>query len=324
MGQRQYPVLLISGTRPTRPLSFIVVHYCDDYFYNLLRSECVHDPFNQLITIDNRQNLFFDNLSEAINAGLDQARHELVVVVHEDVLLPQGWHEQFEKSLSDLEKVDPQWGMLGAVGWTEQAQLVGHRSDPHAYANTLMDVKFMPVQRLDEQLMIFRKSSGIRLDELLPSIHNIGRDMASTLRQHGLKTYVIDAPTVHKYADEQGNLIERREDSPKIQARKLRSFVADWACSDEYLYHKWPAWRPEDYEEETWSMDGVSEAVRNQLEQPVVLLARGGSGSRLLSWLAADAGVFLGNEINISCDALELVQPLYKGVLTKYLRRASW
>ena len=324
MGQRLYPILPASSARPARPLSFVVVHYCDDYFHNILRSDCVRDPFNQLITVDNRNNLFFDNLSEAINAGLDRAVHELMVVVHEDVLFPQGWHRQLERSLADLEKADPQWGMVGAAGWTGDETLVGHWSDPHAYADTLVDTAFAPVERLDEQLMIFRRSSGLRLDALLPSIHNIGRDLASTLRRRGLKTYVIDAPTIHKYADAEGNVIETREDSPKIQARGLRSFIADRACSNEYLYRKWPAWKPDDHEEDMGSPDDLSEELRRRIEQPVVLLSRGGSGSRLLSWLAADAGLFLGNEVNISGDALELVQAVYKGILTKYLRRATW
>lgn len=324
MSRRQYPELSVSRKRPIRPLSIIVVHFSDDYFHNILKSECVHDSFNQFITVDNRRNLFFDNLSQAINAGLDQAQHELMMVVHEDVLLLPGWHERFEKSLLELEKVDPRWGMLGSAGWTDQNSLVGHWSDPHQYSNTLVDTTFVPVGRLDEQLMIFRKSSGIRLDAFLPSIHNVGRDLASTLQERGFKTYVLDAPTIHKFADEQGNLVEEKEDSPKIQGRKLPSYIADRACCDEYLNHKWPEWRPKNFKEEGYSLSKFSESVRNRLERPVVLLARGGSGSRLLSSLAIDAGVFLGNDLNISGDSRELVQALYRGVLAKYLWRASW
>jgi hypothetical protein len=60
------------------------------------------------------------------------------------------------------------------------------------------------------------------------------------------------------------------------------------------------------------------EAQARDLACPIVLLARGGSGSRLLSLLALDAGVFLGNELNISGDSLEMVPAIYQGVVDKY------
>jgi hypothetical protein len=45
--------------------------------------------------------------------------------------------------------------------------------------------------------------------------------------------------------------------------------------------------------------------------QPVILLGRGGSGTRLLAQLALSVGVFLGNELNPSHDSVEWVETLY-------------
>jgi hypothetical protein len=47
------------------------------------------------------------------------------------------------------------------------------------------------------------------------------------------------------------------------------------------------------------------------LTQPVILLGRGGSGTRLLAQLALSVGVFLGNELNASHDSVEWVETLY-------------
>jgi hypothetical protein len=47
------------------------------------------------------------------------------------------------------------------------------------------------------------------------------------------------------------------------------------------------------------------------LSQPVILLGRGGSGTRLLAQLALSVGVFLGNELNRSHDSVEWVETLY-------------
>jgi hypothetical protein len=45
--------------------------------------------------------------------------------------------------------------------------------------------------------------------------------------------------------------------------------------------------------------------------QPVILLGRGGSGTRLLAQLALSIGTFLGNELNASHDSVEWVETLY-------------
>jgi hypothetical protein len=45
--------------------------------------------------------------------------------------------------------------------------------------------------------------------------------------------------------------------------------------------------------------------------EPVILLGRGGSGTRLLAQLALATGTFLGNELNASHDSVEWVETLY-------------
>jgi len=56
-----------------------------------------------------------------------------------------------------------------------------------------------------------------------------------------------------------------------------------------------------------------SEAALDPLSQsqPVILLGRGGSGTRLLAQLALSIGTFLGNELNASHDSVEWVETLY-------------
>ena len=322
--RRKYPVLAERDVAPRRPLSFIVVRFSDDYLHNILLSPCIRNPLNQLITIDNRCSLFFDNLSQAINAGIERTVHELIAVVHEDVLLPDGWQSQLEKSLDELEQADAHWGLLGAAGFDGRARPRGHWSDPYGYRNTLHRASFARVRTIDEHLMILRKSSGLRFDDLLPGIHYIARSRVSALAQRGLATYVVNAPTIHKYSDETGKRIQRLRDSPKIRARKLPAYLADLACSDEYLHHEHPEWRPRHFRTQDWEMKAVRPEILERLTAPIILLARGGSGSRLLSWLALDAGVFLGNGLGGTGDSMEMVQDLYMGVLNKYQRRASW
>jgi hypothetical protein len=54
--------------------------------------------------------------------------------------------------------------------------------------------------------------------------------------------------------------------------------------------------------------------VIEALESVVLLTGRGGAGTRLLSQLAVDAGVFIGNEVNRSGDSTEWTELTYRMV----------
>lgn len=58
----------------------------------------------------------------------------------------------------------------------------------------------------------------------------------------------------------------------------------------------------------------------NQVQPPLILLGRGGSGTRLLSQIFHDAGVFLGSMLNVSNDSIEWVETLYSGLSRKLQR----
>ena len=58
----------------------------------------------------------------------------------------------------------------------------------------------------------------------------------------------------------------------------------------------------------------------DRAQAPLVLLGRGGSGTRLLAQVFLDAGVFLGNKLNYSNDSMEWVDTVYGAVSTKLAR----
>lgn len=322
---RQYPRLPPPINQPRRPISFVVVRFSDEYLHNILQSECIKNPINELITVDNTSNLYYDNLTEAMAVGISQARHELIAVVHEDVVLPDGWQSWFEASLEALEMHDPNWGVLSSVGWTDDNKVFGHWSDlPYGYVNSFAGKKFQKIARLDEQILIFNRARPIELDHNLPGIHHVGRDIFVIAQQQGMKTYAIDAPTVHKYADQDGNIINTNNDSLKLTERKTFAYEADRACCNEYIVHKWPQLKIPDYKKPQLMLPDMDDTLRNRLNEPIILLVRGGSGSRLLSSLCQESGVFLGNRLNGAGDSLEMVLPVYQGILEKYRAKARW
>lgn len=324
--RRTYPRLSKSVKQPSTPISFVVVRYSDEYLHNFLRSECVGNPINEIIEVDNTANLHFNNLSQAMMCGIEQTHHNLIAVVHEDVLLVDDWQIQFECSLAALEKYDNEWAIIGSVGWLQDGTITGHWSDPYRYENTFKEIahSFVEVERLDEQILIFHRSRLPKFDEELPGIHHIGIDLSLGYRQTSLKTYVIDAPTIHKYADDKGELVQSHKESKKIVDRQSLTYLADKACCDDYILHKWPELRDSLSVAKDFSMPDFDPAKLDHLSNPVILISRGGSGSRLLSIMAEDAGIFLGNNINSSGDSMELVIPFYRAITEKFRCSAGW
>ncbi len=289
------------------PVTFVTVRFSGEFDHNIGRSLATLDRRHQAIVVDNWLGLRFATLGGAVNSGLEHAEHDLVAVVHEDVLLPDGFCGRLARSLRVLEDTDPQWGVAGAIGWDRDGTAIGHWSDPHGYYNTLAPRAIAPIEQIDEQIIFFRRSSGLRPDPALPSIHGIGVDLPLQAQARGRATYAIDAPTVHKYADADGVPIQRAGDSNKIRRRTSRTFEADRAVADEYLLAKW---RPDGDPGATPVADRHS-----ALDRPIVLLGRGGGGTRLLSAVADELGVFIGGVRNQPGDSLEMVPAVYRALL---------
>lgn len=55
----------------------------------------------------------------------------------------------------------------------------------------------------------------------------------------------------------------------------------------------------------------------DEVPPPVILLGRGGSGTRLLSQMFVNAGVQIGNNLNVSYDSLEWIETLYAALEKK-------
>ena len=330
---RQFPKIKKSNRLPESQLSFVVVHFSNEYEHNILASSCVNYKFNQLITINNFSNLNYDSLAHAMNAGIEKSENEIIVIVHEDTFLPDGWQSELELAIENIQKTDPNWGVIGVAGLDTKGIPAGHYSDPNNFCNTFnKGESFVGASSIDEHLMIFRRELNPKADENIVGIHGIGTDMVLTAIENGNKCYIINAPSIHKYKDGNGKIIQRIMDSPKIKDRLNYAYKADKACCDEYVSKKWDKITPFDsivthYEKWTDPAEEIKLFPKNiidKLDSPIVLLGKGGGGSRMLSLIAGDCGIFLGNDVNISGDCMDFVISVYKSVIEKYKCKAQW
>ena len=139
----------------------------------------------------------FSTAAAAYNDGITKATTDLLVFVHQDVYLPEGWIESLSKSIEALSDREPDWGVLGVWGAIDSRRRTGflYWTGGHGYERPLAGAK--EVVTLDELVLIFRKSSGLRFDEKLPGYHLYGADICMEARRRGRNSYVIPAFCIH-------------------------------------------------------------------------------------------------------------------------------
>jgi GT2 family glycosyltransferase len=160
---------------------------------------------------------------KAYNAGIEEARHDLLVFAHQDVYLPHNWISNLECALTQLASDDPNWAVLGAFGVAK-----GHAAElrGYCYSTGLRRVLGAPfpkpiaAQSLDELVLVVRRSSGLRFDEDLPGFHLYGTDVCLQAERQGMGSYIVSAFCIHN-------------------ANGIRYLPADFWRAYFYLRRKW-------------------------------------------------------------------------------------
>ena len=164
----------------------------------------------ELIVIDNSKE-YFGSAAEALNPGGAKAKGEYIMFVHQDVqLCSNTWLEDAEKLLSDFSDL----GLAGVAGMRDNKIskifkagncpeenmsgfiYCGNDKKPWGY---LMSGP-MEVQTLDELLMIIpaRVYANLKYDEITcKGWHLYGIDYALSIRNMGVKAYVLPLPVWH-------------------------------------------------------------------------------------------------------------------------------
>jgi hypothetical protein len=149
-------------------------------------------PDHELLVQEN-----FPSAALAFNDAILRSSNDLIAFIHQDVILPANWPAQLSRAIGYLDRVDPNWGVLGCWGVTRNANYYGHIHSNglgtlgHAFKQPVA------VQTLDEIVLILRKSSGLRFDDKLPHFHLHGSDICLEAARQGRKSYAISAFCTH-------------------------------------------------------------------------------------------------------------------------------
>jgi hypothetical protein len=162
----------------------------------------------------------FPSASLAYNEAIERAQNDLIVCMHQDIYLPEGWVENLQKDVDFLEASGRKWGVLGCYGISLQGAPVGHIFSNGLNRELGGPHPPVPVQSLDEAVLVVRKSIGLRFDLNLPHFHLYGADICLQAKRRGLVNYAMSNFCVHN-------------------SIALRTLPAEfWRCA-EYLRIKW-------------------------------------------------------------------------------------
>jgi hypothetical protein len=154
----------------------------------------------------------------ALNALLAAARGDLVILCHQDVRLLNDGLSDLEHCLHELDAIDPAWALAGNAGGVSPGRLALRISDPHGRDRTIGPLPCRTVS-LDENFIVVRARSGVRVSRDLDGFHLYGADICLVADILGYSAWVIDFHIEH--------LSPGRKDA--TFAASERQFRAKWS-----------------------------------------------------------------------------------------------
>lgn len=161
--------------------------------HNLMRSPLLARPG---VTLQLQRG--FASATLAYRSALQRCAQDVVVFVHQDVYLPDRWEDALHRNIARIEQKDRDWGVLGLYGVRRNGEQVGRvwSSGLDAVIGASFEAP-VPVESVDEVLIVLRRASGVDFDPSLPGYHLYATDLVQTALSRGKGAYAICAPVVH-------------------------------------------------------------------------------------------------------------------------------
>lgn len=176
----------------TRSIAFVACVNDDKVLSeNLLRSPCIK---SHGVT----QKFGYKSASLAYNEAIEVSDADLMVFVHQDVYIPDGWIETLFRRIETIEATDPDWAVLGVAGKSASDDVIGYVWS--SGMNVVVGAPGFGVRRalcLDELLIVVRRNAGIIFDSDFKGFHMYGTDIVQIANQAGRTSYLVEAPVVH-------------------------------------------------------------------------------------------------------------------------------
>jgi len=178
---------------------------------NLLASPCLKPGSpHEVVLVKN-----CPSAADGLNIGLERAKHEWIVCVHQDVYLPIGWDRRLARQIREAERRFGPIGVAGVygVGAAEAGQAPRCATEPVPFCSPLAaervgwvvdrgrllrDGPELPerVATLDELLLVVPRDTPLRFNPAL-GFHLYGADICLQAQERGLAIVALGALCHH-------------------------------------------------------------------------------------------------------------------------------
>jgi Glycosyltransferase like family len=181
-------------------LTFVACISDDELLHsNLLASPCLAPGSrHEVILVRNAR-----SAAAGLNLGIGRARGDLIVCIHQDVLLPDGWADRLIQQFAMAER---EFGTIGVVGVygvgpavSQNEVLAAQRIGRVCDRGRSLDEGIPLPERaatLDELLLVIPRGMPLKVDPEL-GFHLYGADLCLQAAECGLAVVVIDAYCHH-------------------------------------------------------------------------------------------------------------------------------
>lgn len=186
---------------------------------NLLSSPCLRPPSVHEVLVFRG----CASAAEGLNAGITQARHDTVVMVHQDVYLPAGWPRRLRAQWAQAEAEGGPVSLAGVFG-VESRRLPFDAIGCVVHGDRLLRHRRLPatVDGIDEVCMVVRRPTELVVN---PDVgwHLYGTDLALQVAAAGGRVVVLDAPLHHNTLT--GRVPTQYRQSERVVARRWRDML---------------------------------------------------------------------------------------------------
>ncbi len=167
--------------------------------YNEMKDSFIKAGFGeadcQFLYADNSEVNQFDAF-RAINRFLKEASGRYVIICHQDILIEHDDRIVLENRISEIDQIDPVWGVLGNAG----------ASDLYAVSMVITENGKLfkrgrlpsTVSSLDENFLLLNADANLAVSSDLHGFHLYGTDVCLVAECLGRKCYTIDFNLTHK------------------------------------------------------------------------------------------------------------------------------
>ena len=177
-----------------------------------------------------------------INKFLTTAKGRYVVICHQDVLLVDDDRQKLDAVLSELDRIDPSWGVCGNSGGIYPGRVAIRISDPFG-DDQFTEPLPRRVSAFDENFLVVRREANLAVSADLTGFHLYGTDICIVAHLLGHTAYVVDFHLRHLSKGDKGrrgagnhpNFVELRAALIAKYRRAMRPRITTTSSTSVYL-----------------------------------------------------------------------------------------